>query len=84
MAMDVAGGTMKGVRKPVVPAIVTGLTCTVFRIAVIQGVILQVEEFQNVFWLYSVYPFSWILACIADFTLLPFVFRKAFKAREAA
>ena len=84
MAMDVAGGAMKGIRRPLAPAIVTGVCCTLFRIAAIQGVILRVEAFQNVLWLYSVYPISWVLACAANFTLLPILFKKAFpRAKEA-
>ena len=42
----------------------------------IELLILRVDYFKTVFWLYSVYPFSWILADIADGICLSLVFRK--------
>ncbi len=83
--MDVSSGSMKGMRHPLAPAIVTALTCTVFRIAMIEGLVLQIESMRTLLWLYSVYPFSWILAVIADFICLPILRKKEFKKldREA-
>ena len=80
--MDVTSGSMKGMRHPLAPAIITALTCTVFRILMIEGVILRVEEMRTVLWLYSVYPFSWILAVIADSVCLPCIFKKEAKKME--
>ena len=48
----------------------------------IEGVILRVEEMRTVLWLYSVYPFSWILAVIADSVCLPCIFKKEAKKME--
>lgn len=76
MGMDVSSGVMKGIRHPLVPALITGITCTLFRIAMIQGVILPIPEMRSVLWLYSVYPLSWILACLGDAIFLPLLFRR--------
>ena len=77
--MDIASSSMRGVRHSATPMWVTMLTCTVFRIAMIEGVILRVDYFKTVFWLYSVYPFSWVLASIGNGVCLIFAFRKEFR-----
>lgn len=74
--MDIASSSMRGVRHSSVPMWITMATCSVFRILMIETVILRVDYFKTVFWLYSVYPFSWILADIADGTALFLIFRK--------
>jgi putative MATE family efflux protein len=76
--MDVSSSSMRGVRHSTTPMWVTMLTCTLFRIAMIEGVILRVDYFKTVFWLYSVFPLSWILADIADLICLRFAFKKEF------
>lgn len=82
--MDTSASVMKGVRKSFIPAIVTLVTCTLFRICMIEFLILRVDTFKTVLWLYSVYPFSWTLACIANFTILPIVLKKTFKKFDLA
>ena len=77
--MDISSSAMRGVRHSTAPMWVTMLTCTVFRIAMIECVILQVDTFKTVFWLYSVFPFSWILADIGDGICLSLIFKKEFK-----
>ncbi|MCQ2742778.1 MAG: MATE family efflux transporter [Bacilli bacterium] len=77
--MDIMAGTMKGVRKPTIPAIITALTCTVFRIIFIEFFVLRIPEMRNVLWLYSAYPISWTMANIASAIVLPLVLKKAFE-----
>lgn len=82
--MDVASSGMKGVRHTLTPAIITAITCTVFRIVFIECCVLRIPEMRTVLWLYSAYPISWVLACIADGICLPIIYKKAFKQIEAA
>ena len=77
--MDISSSAMRGVRHSTAPMWVTMLTCTVFRILMIETVILRVDFFKTVFWLYSVYPFSWILADIGDGICLALIFKKEFR-----
>ncbi len=77
--MDISSSAMRGVRHSTAPMWVTMITCSFFRIAMIETVILRVDFFKSVFWLYSVYPFSWILADIGDGTCLILIFKKEFK-----
>ena len=74
--MDICSSALRGIRRSATPMWVTMLTCCVFRIAMIELLILRVDYFKTVFWLYSVYPFSWILADIADGICLSLVYRK--------
>ena len=77
--MDISSSAMRGVRHSTAPMWVTMLTCTVFRILMIETVILRVDYFKTVFWLYSVFPFSWILADIGDGICLGLIFKKEFR-----
>ena len=77
--MDICSSSMRGVRHSTTPMWVTMLTCTVFRIAMIELVILRVDAFKSVFWLYSVFPFSWILADIGDGIGVALIFKKEFR-----
>ncbi len=77
--MDISSSAMRGVRHSTAPMWVTMLTCTLFRILMIETVILRVDYFKTVFWLYSVFPFSWILADIGDGICLGLIFKKEFR-----
>ncbi|HBS02442.1 MAG TPA: hypothetical protein DEA63_01035 [Firmicutes bacterium] len=74
--MDVCSSSMRGVRHSTTPMWITMATCCIFRIVMIETVILRVDYFKTVFWLYSVYPFSWFLADIADLASLSIIFKK--------
>lgn len=80
--MDVMAGTMKGIRRPIAPAVITATTCTVFRILFIEFMVLKIPEMRNVVWLYSAYPISWVMANIVSVIVLPGALKKAFKEMD--
>ncbi len=77
-AMDVMSGSMKGCRHTMAPAIITAITCTGIRILMIETMILRIDAMRTVLWLYSVYPISWVFACIADVIAMPRIWKKEF------
>ena len=54
---------LRGFKRSFYPMITTLIFCTIFRI-IMTRTLFQVDYFHTIFWLYSLYPISWILATI--------------------
>lgn len=63
--MEIAGASLRGVRRTNYPMVVTLITCSGMRLLFIMTLFTYVESFHTIQWLYSVYPISWVLASIA-------------------
>ena len=66
---------LRGLRRSTYPMITTLLCCTVLRIVLILTV-FPLEPFHTVFWLYALFPITWVLATLINGVALIFVSRK--------
>ncbi len=76
--MDMFSGSMRGVRHSTFPMVTTLITCTIFRIVMLETV-FNIPLFHTVIWLYAVFPASWILADIMDLVGYLILMPKAYK-----
>jgi len=79
--MDVPAGSLRGCRRSFIPMINTLIGCTLLRILFLET-LFNLEYFHTVFWLYSVYPLSWIVTSIANLTCYAIEKKKIFKEIE--
>ena len=70
---------LRGLRRSTYPMITTLMCCTVLRIALILTV-FPLEYFHTVFWLYALFPITWVLATLCNCVGLLIVVPKQFKA----
>lgn len=59
--MAYTAGILRGLKRSVFPMMTTLLSCTVLRIVLIYTV-FPIEYFHTVFWLYALFPITWVLA----------------------
>ena len=64
-AMIITAGALRGLRHSVFPMLTTLVFCTLFRIVMLRTA-FQLEFFHTLFWLYAVFPISWVLASISN------------------
>ena len=69
---------LRGFKHSLFPMITTLIYCTVFRIVMV-NTLFNLEYFHTVFWLYSLFPISWILATINNLIGIGYFIRKDFK-----
>ena len=70
---------LRGLKRSTYPMITTLVCCSALRIALILTV-FKLDYFHTVFWLYSLFPITWVLATICNIVGLLFVIPKAFKS----
>ena len=70
---------LRGLKRSTYPMITTLLCCTVLRIVLILTV-FPLEPFHTVFWLYALFPITWIIATIMNGIALLIVVPKETKA----
>lgn len=56
---------LRGFKHSLFPMITTLVYCTIFRIIMVKTV-FNIEYFHTIFWLYSLFPISWVLATISN------------------
>ena len=65
-AMGFTASILRGVKRSTFPMITTLVFCTALRILLILTVFNNVEMFHTIFWLYALFPFTWVLATICN------------------
>ena len=72
---------LRGLKRSTYPMITTLLCCTVLRIVLLLTV-FKLDYFHTIFWLYALFPITWVLATISNSLALIYVVPKQFKAIE--
>lgn len=63
--MNISAAILRGLKHSTYPMITTLLTCTVLRIVLILTV-FPLETFHTVFWLYALFPITWVIATTSN------------------
>ena len=63
--MALSAGILRGLRHSTYPMVTTLVCCTVLRIILILTV-FPLDQFHNVFWLYMLFPITWVIATITN------------------
>ena len=69
---------LRGVKRSTYPMITTLLCCTVLRIVLILT-LFPLEMFHTVFWLYALFPITWVIATICNLIAIIIVLPKDLK-----
>ena len=77
--MNISASMLRGLKRSTYPMITTLLCCTVLRIILILTV-FPLEPFHTVFWLYALFPITWMIATIMNGVALLIVVPKETKA----
>jgi len=80
--MGISSGSLRGCRKSIFPMVSTLLGCTVLRILLLETA-FNLEYFHTVYWLYSVFPISWIITSAANLICWKIEEKKIYAAFEA-
>ena len=70
---------LRGLKRSTYPMITTLICCSVLRIVLLLTV-FKLDYFHTVFWLYALFPITWVLATISNGVALLYVVPKQFKA----
>ena len=70
---------LRGLKRSTYPMITTLICCSVLRIVLLLTV-FKLEYFHTVFWLYDLFPITWVLATLSNTAALLYVVPKQFKA----
>ncbi|MCR4911645.1 MAG: MATE family efflux transporter [Bacilli bacterium] len=85
--MAFTAGVLRGMKRSLYPMLTTLIACTVLRIVLILTV-FPIEYFHTVFWLYALFPITWVIATISNiiglFIFLPKTLRKINSELELA
>lgn len=79
--MIICGDYLRGMKISTPPAIITLIGCTGFRIIFILF-LFPIPYFHTIFWLFAVYPISWIIIDLCYIPIILFLQKKAFKQIE--
>ena len=63
--MNISASILRGLKHSTYPMITTLMTCTVLRIVLILTV-FPLEMFHTVFWLYALFPITWVIATLSN------------------
>lgn len=74
---------LRGVKRSTYPMVTTLLCCTVLRIVLILTV-FPLEQFHTVFWLYALFPISWVIATMMNGIAIAILLPKDLKRIEAS
>ena len=64
--MAFTAAVLRGMKRSTYPMITTLVCCTGLRILLILTVFNNVEMFHTVFWLYALFPITWVIATICN------------------
>lgn len=81
-AMAYTAAILRGLKRSTYPMIVTLVTCTGLRLLLIFTLFNNAPEFHTVFWLYSLYPITWVVALLCNSIALLIVMPKDLKKLE--
>ena len=70
--MAFSGAVLRGLKRSTYPMITTLIACTGLRIILILTV-FPLEQFHTIYWLYLLFPITWVIATISNVTAL-FIF----------
>ena len=76
--MALTAAILRGTKRSVYPMITILICCTILRIVFVET-IFKLEQFHTVFWLYFLFPISWILATIINIIGMAYFMPKDFK-----
>lgn len=76
--MAITGAILRGMKRSSYPMFTTLICCTVLRIVLIYT-LFQVDQFHNLFWLYALFPITWVLATICNLVGMAIYIPKEFK-----
>ena len=79
--MAFSAAVLRGMKRSTYPMITTLVACTVLRIVLIFTV-FPIEYFHTVFWLYALFPITWVIATISNVTALTIFLPKDLKRVE--
>ena len=79
--MAYTAAVLRGLKRSTYPMITTLVCCTVLRIVLILTV-FPIEMFHTVFWLYFLFPITWVIATLSNICALIVIIPKEFKAIE--
>lgn len=63
--MNISASMLRGLKRSTYPMVTTLVCCTVLRIVLILTV-FPLETFHTVFWLYALFPITWVIATICN------------------
>ena len=72
---------LRGLKRSTYPMVTTLVCCTVLRIVLLLTV-FKLDYFHTVFWLYALFPITWVIATISNGLALLYVVPKQFKALD--
>lgn len=76
--MAFTASVLRGLKRSVYPMATTLACCTILRIVLILTV-FQIPTFHTVFWLYAIFPFTWVIATVCNVVALAFILPKDLK-----
>ena len=76
--MDINSNYLRGMKYSTPSAIITMIGCSGLRILFLTT-IFNIPSFHTIFWLYAVFPISWILVNLVYIPVVLYYERKAFK-----
>ena len=79
--MILTASILRGMKRSTYPMVTTLICCSVLRIVLILTV-FPLEEFHTIFWLYALFPITWVMATISNFVALLIFFPKDIKKLE--
>ena len=80
--MAYTAAVLRGLKRSTYPMFTTLICCTVLRIALILTVFNNVTYFHTVFWLYMLFPITWVIATICNVVALAIFLPKDLKKLE--
>jgi len=79
--MNITASMLRGLKKSNYPMITTLVCCTILRIILILTV-FPLEQFHTVFWLYALFPITWVIATACNVVGLLIFAPRVFKSIE--
>ena len=80
--MAYTAAVLRGLKRSTYPMFTTLICCTVLRIVLILTVFNNVTYFHTVFWLYMLFPITWVIATICNVVALAIFLPKDLKKLE--
>ena len=80
--MNISASMLRGLKRSTYPMVTTLVCCTVLRIVLILTV-FPLETFHTVFWLYALFPITWVIATICNAIALFIVVPKECKRLDS-
>ena len=80
--MNISASMLRGLKRSTYPMITTLVCCTVLRIVLILTV-FPLETFHTVFWLYALFPITWVIATTCNAIALLVVVPKECKRLDS-